>query len=157
MSEDIIGAGRRRKRARRLRVCSFLILAVAVILPLAASACVLVEVFNLRKTLEDVAAQVDSLAQVTAGQQELLEQLRGKVQALEQKAAEESSSGQQLGQQTSGRQPSEGTVPVQGDTVKPQETAEITAAHKVYLTFDDGPSKYTQDALRQVWDCGIHS
>lgn len=28
-----------------------------------------------------------------------------------------------------------------------EESAEVTAAHKVYLTFDDGPSKYTKDIL----------
>lgn len=153
MSEDIIGAERRHKQAKRLRRCSFLILAAAVILPLGASACVLVEVYNLRKTLEDVSAQVDSLAQAAAVQQELLERLGGKVHALEQKEVEGSGAGQQLpgeqqpGQQTSGRQPAEGTVSAQGGTVEPQETAEVTAAHKVYLTFDDGPSKYTQDIL----------
>lgn len=42
--------------------------------------------------------------------------------------------------------------PGNGEADKPgndaaEEAAEVTAAHKVYLTFDDGPSKYTEDIL----------
>lgn len=158
MSQDNIGAERRRKRIKRLKKCIILMLVAVIVLPLAVSGCVLVEVYNLRETLKGVSAQVDSLTSVTAGQQELLEQLTGKVQeleqltgkvqeleqltgkvqALEQKADEDSRVGQQP----------EGTEPVQGEEViNPRETAEVTAAHKVYLTFDDGPSIYTQDIL----------
>ncbi len=175
MSEDSIGAEGRRKKARRLRRCSYLILAIAVILPLAASACVLAEVYDLRKVLEEASAQVESLIQMTDGQQKLLEQLEGRMQALEREAAGDSGAGQsgqqpsgQQGQQTSGQQSEQQTSgqqssgqqgqqtsaqrpgdvkPAQGEAVSPQETAEVTAAHKVYLTFDDGPSIYTQDIL----------
>ena len=111
MSEDSIGAEGRRKKARRLRRCSYLILAIAVILPLAASACVLAEVYDLRKVLEEASAQVESLIQMTDGQQKLLEQLEGRMQALEREAAGDSGAGQsgqqpsgQQGQQTSGQQ-----------------------------------------------------
>ncbi len=155
MSEDNIVTERRRKRIKRLKRYIILMLAAVVILPLAVSVCVLAEVYNLRKALEEAAVQVDSLALAATGQQELLEQLTGKVQALEQKAAENSDA-QQLaqqrqpsGQQSSQQQTSgqEGTEPVQGEGLDPQETAEVTAAHKVYLTFDDGPSIYTQEIL----------
>lgn len=170
MSEDSIETERRRKRARRGRRVSYLVLVIAVILPLAASACVLAEVYDLRKVLEEASAQVESLIQMTDGQQKLLEQLEGRMQALEREAAGDSGAGQsgQQGQQISGQQPEQQTSgqqssgqqgqqtsaqrpgdvkPAQGEAVSPQETAEVTAAHKVYLTFDDGPSIYTQDIL----------
>lgn len=141
MSDDIIGAESRRKRAKRLRRCSYLLLALFIILPLAASACVLAEVYGLRTTVGDLSAKIDSLTQTAAGQQERLEQLEGKMLALEQ--AWENAGGGQV----PGRQPAGTVRPVQGEAVTPQETAETTAAHKVYLTFDDGPSIYTQEIL----------
>lgn len=148
MSEDNIGAEHRRKRIKRLKKCIILMLAALIVLPLAVSACVLVEVYNLRKAMEDVSARADRLTLEITGQQEMLEQLAVKVQLMERKAAEDGSAGQQQSERpTSGGQSSGGAEPVQGESVKPQETVEITAAHKVYLTFDDGPSIYTQDIL----------
>lgn len=145
MSEDNVGAGNRRKRIRWLKRCIMPIQAALIVLPLAVSVCVLMEVYNLRKTLEDVSARVASLTAETAGQQELLVQLAGRVRELEQEVSEDSRT-QQLPEQQQ-EKPPEGTGQAQGEAVNPQETAEVTAAHKIYLTFDDGPSKYTQDIL----------
>lgn len=137
MSEDNMEAEHRRKCIKRLKRCIILMLTAAVVLPLAVSACVLVEVYSLRKTLEDVSAQVDRLSEVTAGQQDALEQLTEKVQTVEQNLSE---------QQT--EKTPDATVPVGNINVRdPRENEEVTAAHKVYLTFDDGPSIYTREIL----------
>lgn len=137
MSEDNMEAGHRRKCIKRLKRCIILMLTAAVVLPLAVSVCVLAEVYSLRKMLEEVSAQVDRLSEVTAGQQEALGQLTERVQTMEQNLSE---------QQT--EKAPETTVPVGNIDVRdPRETAEETAAHKVYLTFDDGPSIYTREIL----------
>ena len=148
MSEDNIEAKHRQKRIKRLKKCIILMLMAIITLPLAVSVCVLSEVYSLRKTLGDVTVQMDRLAEVTAGQQEKLEQLSVKVQAMEQKPSG------QVGPEASPEPPAlktpEPTEPPQGenpDSGEPEEIAEVTASHKVYLTFDDGPSIYTQDIL----------
>lgn len=144
MSEDNIGTEHRRKRIKRLKKCIILMLAAFIVLPLIVSVCVLAEVYNLRKTLEDVSAQMNRLALVTDGQQETLEQLTEKTLTLEQKLEEISR------EQIPPEQATEVAGPAQGENIndrEPKETAEVSAAHKVYLTFDDGPSIYTQDIL----------
>lgn len=150
MSEGNIAAERRRKRINRLKRCIILMLMAAVILPLAVCVCILVEMYDLKKTMADVTARVDSLTVEATGQRELLEQLTEKVQELEQKAAEEDKSEQPPAEEDKSEQQPEDTNPVQGENSnaqEPKEIAEVTAAHKVYLTFDDGPSIYTQEIL----------
>lgn len=142
MSEDNVVAAHRQKRIKRLKKCIILMLVTAAVLPLAVSACVLVEVNRLRETLADVSAQVESLTLVAAGQREMLEQLEREMQSAEQKPAEVGGTERVPQQQAADSVQGEKT-----DIQAPEETAEITAAHKVYLTFDDGPSIYTQDIL----------
>ena len=139
MSADNVGVEHRRKRIKRLKKCIALLRAVVIILPLAVCVCVLVEVYNLRNTLEDMSAQMDKLALDAAGQQEALGQLAKKMQVIEQKA-------DAAGTALRHDKPSGITDPAQGEAPNTQEP-EVTAAHKVYLTFDDGPSIYTQDIL----------
>lgn len=149
MSEDNIGTEHRRKRIKRLKKCIILMVAAVLVLPLIVSACVLAEVYSLRKTLEDVSAQMNRLTLVTAGQQETLQQLTGKLLTVEQKLAE--ISGDEIPtEQQPPEKTTEVTDPAQEENInsrEPKETVEVSAAHKVYLTFDDGPSIYTQDIL----------
>lgn len=144
MSEDNIAVGHRQNRTKRSKIYMIPMLAAVIVLPLAVCICVLVEVCDLRKTMEDLSVQVDRLTLVTTGQQEKLEQLTEKMQTVERKMAELEQAVQQQEQQP------EVTDPIPGENSgvrQPKETAEETAAHKVYLTFDDGPSIYTQDIL----------
>lgn len=155
MSEDNNGAERRRKRIKRLKKCIILMLVTVIVFPLAVSVCMLSEVSRLRKMLEDVSAQVHNLTLTAAGRQEALEQLTGKVEELTGKVQElEELTGKvQALEQRAERPPeklSGTTAPVQEgnpNVQEPKEIAEVTAAHKVYLTFDDGPSIYTQEIL----------
>lgn len=152
MSEDNIGAERRRKRIKRLKRYIILMLAAIIILPLAVSVCVLVEVYNLRRTLEDVSAQVDRLTSVTTGQQETLEQLTEEMQIVERKVEETEKAEQPPEKLPEVTEPFQEENSNTQEPEEPEEMAEVTAAHKVYLTFDDGPSIYTQEIL-DILEC----
>ncbi len=145
MSEGGIQSEYRRKRINRLKKCIIVMLMAVLIFPLVLCVCMLVRMNGLNRALEDMASQVDRLTGVTERQQELLEQLSEELQAMGRQVSVSSSSiGQQFEDKTEKRDAGRET-----DTNEqlPKETSESTAAHKVYLTFDDGPSIYTQEIL----------
>lgn len=112
----------RRRRVQRLKKMIVLSVLIWMILPVGLSIILFCMTGSLYGQLEE--------------QREALQQIADRVSQQEDLA--------ELQQPMTGRKESIETVPavgMQGEAVLPE------AAHKVYLTFDDGPSKYTEDIL----------
>lgn len=143
MSEENIQAEHRRSRVERLKKCIILMLITVITLPLILCVCVLVQLHNFNRALENISKQVESLTWVTEKQQEQLEQLTEEIWRINQQAAAENEVRRQMSENRQEVPDTEQNT----ELLPPKETAEITAAHRVYLTFDDGPSVYTQEIL----------
>lgn len=151
MSEETeagVRAEYRKKRVRRIKRCIVFLRTTVMILPIVISICLLIQVQSLGEVIKNISAQVDRLTRETDMQQTLLSLLEDKLQVLEERAdqadrllSELRSSEKENGEQT--------------ETEPPKETAEVNAAHKVYLTFDDGPSIYTNDILDILDEYGV--
>lgn len=151
MSEETeagVRAEYRKKRVRRIKKCIVFLRATGVILPIVILICLLIQARSLEGTLKNISAQMDRLTRETDRQQTLLDSLTEKLQALEERTdqAERLLSELRTLEKENREQP---------ETQPPKETAEINAAHKVYLTFDDGPSIYTNDILDILDDYGV--
>lgn len=142
MSEDSMKeAAYRRRRVQRLKKCIILMLMISIAVPIVLCAVLLFRVSELNQTIERLAAQLESLTGSVAAQQAQIEGL----------AVEEQTGGQGNAFTGEAERASAGyEVEIQEQIVPEEEEAakpEVTAAHKVYLTFDDGPSSYTTDIL----------
>ena len=122
-------------------------------------AALLVRIWFLNRTTESLRTRIADLTQMIARQQDRLEELA-------QMAGPEENGA--LGRQGSGYgEPQEGAAAVngqgiagmggQGDSPGGPGSApeEISAAHKVYLTFDDGPSANTEEILEILDRYGV--
>lgn len=130
----------RRKRVQTLKKLIIMILAISIIVPCVCCVILFVRVQNLKDELGSATERLEELSGVILEQQSLLEQLKENANA-----------------EGEGNPPLED--PVQDseredeDTELPEQEAGMTGAlqeesgHKVYLTFDDGPSAYTDDIL----------
>lgn len=128
----------RKNRIGKLHRCNIRMLMISVILLIGLCAVLLVRIRALNGKITDLTAQVKRLAQVTAGQQALLEQLTEEAQAAmgnDAVVGDRENQGQEGGQA------------LEDPAASQENTEEIAAAHKVYLTFDDGPGTNTQDIL----------
>lgn len=116
----------------------------------------LIRIRSLNQTIEALTSKTDKLMQIVMEQRDALEELTEKLSAAgngqgSPQAGQAGDSGQVSpvsgrGEAGNGSKDSSGTG--QGSGQNPTGTGEeITAAHKVYLTFDDGPSANTQDIL----------
>ena len=118
----------RKKRARTTRKLIILILVVSIITGI----CCMVlfwKVHILNEALRNAAEQMDEIKEQLSKQQELLEEIIRMNDTSSIITEEEVYDGADEEQSA-------------------QETSEVVEAeHKVYLTFDDGPSKYTQEIL----------
>lgn len=115
----------RRRRVQRLKKVIVLSVLVWMILPVGLSVILFGRVGALNRQVEETQGYLQQITEMISRQESLAEE-----------------------QQTvskSGRPESILTVP-EGDAAD-AGTEEQEAAHKVYLTFDDGPSKYTEDIL----------
>lgn len=127
-----------RNRFGRLHRCNIRMLLLSVIMLMGLCAVLLVRIRTLNGKVSELTVQVKRLSQTAASQQALLEELAKEARTAMGNDAV-------VGERESGTKES-GQAPE--DTDKAQEnTEEITAAHKVYLTFDDGPGANTQDIL----------
>lgn len=127
------GARGRRKLAQTLKKFGLLTIFTAILILIVLCIILLTRVHRLHMTLETLTLQLENLTQTVDGQKEQLQDL---LLQDETRPAEESAV----------------IEIVQPDTPAPdlpEQTQEtnITAKHKVYLTFDDGPSRYTEDIL----------
>ncbi|MDE5746219.1 MAG: polysaccharide deacetylase [Acetatifactor sp.] len=122
----------RRRRVQRLKRMIVLFVLVWMILPVGLSIVLLGKVRGLNRQIIET--------------QEYLRQMEETVAQQVQMAGEEQQTGKEQQTQQFGRKEIIVTSPVDDQDIVPA-AVEPEAAHKVYLTFDDGPSKYTEEIL----------
>ena len=133
-------AEKRKKRVQRLKKMIILSIVIGIIVPWVASAILFVFVYGMNRQWKEANSRLDTLTQTVSEQGRLLEELKGLLQEEilnRELLMEERADGQM--------EPVSASVPqteAEELTEEPKENV-----HKVYLTFDDGPSIYTNDIL----------
>ena len=134
-----LAADGKRKRIQRLKKSIILMLMLAIMVPIVLCIVLFVKVLSLNKTLIMLSSQVEGLAWTVAEQQQELEELVAELR-LNRKA----------GAVVTNRPVSSRVHLDHEETALPEpdqpEDSE-QPLHRVYLTFDDGPSIYTDDIL----------
>lgn len=138
-TEDEVCASGRQKGKGRLKRCNMAMLMLSVVILMVLCGLLLSRIYSLNGTVEGLRTQVERMGQVIEGQREQLAQM----ELLESKIEELLSESQE---DKPGKRDPE---------AEEQEEPEVEAAHKVYLTFDDGPSIYTQDILDILDEYGV--
>lgn len=146
-------AADRRRRIQLLKKCIVISLVTMLLLPIVLCIVLQVHVCRIDRKLDELAEKVESLTNVVSEQQARLDELTreaaevggGSVRVSD---AEHELPGQELNVQGEyrGEEP-DVSVPEDPAGQDREGTQEIEAAHKVYLTFDDGPSVYTKEIL----------
>ena len=115
----------RKKRVRRLKKIIILVLMLSIAIPWVACGVLFAKVNKINKTLEEMSERLDKLAdmQLTQAAQSVLKEEA--VPAAENPSDEEE----------------------KADEAEPAPKEEEISGRKVYLTFDDGPSIYTEEIL----------
>lgn len=121
--------------AGRLRRCNVILLGLSGLILMALCVLLLARIYQLNGTIDGLTIQREKLLGV-------IERQEAELTRLQQQA--EKTEGQGSGEQDENSPENQDTV---RDETPGSGEEEITAAHKVYLTFDDGPSIYTQDIL----------
>lgn len=133
MAEDnYLISAERRKRVERLKKIIILLLLVSIMIPIVCCVVLFVQVHNLNRRMGAMEAQMGQLAQLTQEQQEFLQEWLDSAGTTVQ------------GDANQGQAPVEMT-----DVSSMRDAGAVNEAnlHKVYLTFDDGPSMYTDEIL----------
>lgn len=132
----------RRKRIKRLKRYIVLTLLLFLLIPTVLCLVLLVRVNRLNGALDGVKTGAAALEQLVREQDKALEELAAEIGELTVRTAELTAETEAVRVQT---QQSEKTV--SAGEQEASETEAVTAAHRVYLTFDDGPSAYTEEIL----------
>lgn len=128
------------KRVRRLRRCNVRMMILSVVILMALCVMLIARVRTLNGTVAKLTAQVDSLMRLTAQQREMMEKMTEEAQSAMGDSAV-------VGSLEKKTESGEGTDLQEPEEEEPDEE-EPDAAHKVYLTFDDGPSANTEKVLK---------
>lgn len=131
------GLGRRQGR------CNSRMLVMSVVLLIALCVLLVVRVRVLDGMLEKLTAQVENLTRLTVQQRDLMDRLMEETQSVMKDSAVVGSLEKGAGDLGEDPDSREEDPDFQGE----YEEEEPEAAHKVYLTFDDGPGTNTQDIL----------
>lgn len=134
------------KKVRRLRRCNVRMLIMSVIILMTLCVMLIARVRTLDGMVAKLAAQVDSLMRLTAQQREMMDQMAEEKQSAmgdnavvgNNVSSGSNASGGDMEKETGSDEDIESGEP---------EEEEPDAAHKVYLTFDDGPSANTEKIL----------
>ena len=145
ISKDKISRGG--KAQRRLRRYNIRMLIASVVVLMTLCGVLLVRIQDLNGTIGNMASQIARLTGVAAQQQEELELLRTMTEELSAALEEKLSGG---GKDAAGKKDGQA-----GEKSVEVSTPGITAAHKVYLTFDDGPSDNTEEVLEILDRYGV--
>lgn len=141
-------AAYRRKHVQRMKKFIVGLFAVLVLAPNVCCGVLFVRVHNLNRTLENLSNQLEELEQVSSEQQkqlqEWMEQADGQVQEAED-------GGRVSVSQSDSTEGKEQAI----EDVIEQTADQPEPAHKVYLTFDDGPSIYTDEILDILNEYGV--
>ncbi len=140
----------RRKRIKRLKGYIVLTLLLFLLIPTALCLVLLIRVNRLGSALDGVKTDAAALEQLVREQDKALEKLAAEIEALTARTAELTAETQTLRAQTIQQENAEssGEPEVSG-------TEAVTVAHRVYLTFDDGPSAYTEEILDILDEYGV--
>lgn len=142
----------RRKRVQWIKRCIISTILLLILLPIVLCIGLFVRIRKTDRALKELTCQLETLAARTASQQEILDKLLESMQTTGQGSRTESEAYREF----TGY---ELTVPNESDTIPDGpagsdtvETSELSgqdgsASHKVYLTFDDGPSANTEKIL----------
>lgn len=158
--ENTQAAYSRRKRVERLKKCIVLTSRLFKLLPLLLCVVLLIWLQVLSRNLEELSSQVEVLTGETSEQQALLQVLLEKIQTTGQGAQEANGAGRELSgyelsppggfaadkSSDSVKYASDGNDAENQVGIGADESEKITI-HKVYLTFDDGPSANTEKIL----------
>lgn len=158
MADENIQAESRRKRVKRLKKVIILLLLISIAIPTVLCVVLAVRTNSLNRSVELLSEQVKQLTLTVAEQQEQLAQLTEELQAV---AADElkAEAGSIVSETVKTQASKKEAEILQKEEVKTEQSeagetnltekqqADISAKRKVYLTFDDGPSIYTQDIL----------
>lgn len=148
-------AAARRQRIQMLKKCIILTVVMLMVLPVVLCFILLERMQGLERNLDGLTEQVEALTGIISGQAEQVEALTGIVSGQEERLDELTGSAMLTGTGSAVTGNAENRLEGQELTL-PRDgafgeesggTEEITAAHKVYLTFDDGPSRYTEEIL----------
>ena len=126
-----------------------ILLILVILLPYVGCLISSVKIKKLNRAMEEMSAQLDSISQTYSRQQELLESWLSESAQIGQGEAVPGKSELERMQEAVGifkdvdmTQQAAGIQEVSG-----QQTVKAEPLHKVYLTFDDGPSSYTEKIL----------
>ena len=154
MSDDGIRTpADRRRRVQLLKKCIVISLVTMLLLPVVLCIVLQARVRSIDRKLDELAEKVESLTNLVSVQQAQLDELTREAAEVGGGSARVSDAerelpGQELNASAEQRdresEPSAAEDPAGPDG---DEASEIVAAHKVYLTFDDGPSVYTEEIL----------
>lgn len=145
ISKDKAQAAAEGAFSRALRRCNIRMLMISIVMLIILCAVMLARIHALNETIKNMNTQLEGLARLANEQQEQLRQLTEELQD-----AQEGNSMAEGGNSAGGQMQGKDSGTDAKDSVP-----EITAAHKVYLTFDDGPSTNTRDILDILDEYGV--
>lgn len=127
----------RRKRVQRIKKIILVFLMIALVTPIVVCICLGIQVSRLNRTIDDLSQRIQTVTELVEDQQKKLEQ----ISSLENVQVQKDEEIQEEIRTT------ESEPDADNERITEAVTPESAAAHKVYLTFDDGPSGYTDDIL----------
>lgn len=137
---DVQVSAARRKRVQRLKKYILGMLAAGIMIPYVLCAVLWIQARHMSQAVERLTGQVQELSEQVRVQQERMDGLAAEGTVTRQGNPVSSESNRELSGQAS--------EPLTGELTWPEESEpEEGPAHRVYLTFDDGPSTYTDDIL----------
>ncbi len=128
-------AARRKKRVQMLKRLIILSNVLLLLVPVGLCIFLMIRLHTVNRNVEELAFQVETLTGEAAAQRDMLQELLENVRTTGYGNSDESNS--ERGLQDYDTETLEGTG----------EDKTTAAVHKVYLTFDDGPSIYTEEIL----------
>lgn len=153
MSEESVRvAEARQRRVQRLKRYIIILRVTFMLMPVILCAALLIQVNRMGRTVEELSRQLENLTTVISEQQReqnvtiqgIAQQSEGERELIGQELVgqktEQDSAGQDSDAQQEENEPAEENTDPASETEKP-------AGRKVYLTFDDGPSCYTEEIL----------
>lgn len=153
MSEESVRvAEARRRRVQRLKRYIIILRVTFLLMPAILCAALLIQVNRMGRTMEELSRQLQNLTAVISEQQReqnvtgqgSAQQSEGERELIGQELVGQKTDQDPAGQKSDAQQ--EGNEPA-GENADSAPETEKPAGRKVYLTFDDGPSRYTGEIL----------
>lgn len=153
MSEESVRvAEARQRRVQRLKRYIIILRVTFLLMPVILCAALLIQVNRMGRTMEEMSRQLETLTTVISEQQReqnvtvqgSAQQSEGERELIGQELVGQKTEQDSAGQDSDERQ--EENEPA-GESADPASETEKPAGRKVYLTFDDGPSSYTEEIL----------